>query len=63
MKRPSVDLADCVDCEGCTALCPEVFFKNDQGKIQVKDLARYPEACVEECIKNCPGDCIQWEEE
>ena len=63
MKRPAVDLAGCVDCEGCTALCPEIFFKNDQGKIQVRDLKHYPEVCVEECIKFCPGDCISWEED
>lgn len=63
MKRPSVDLASCVDCEGCIALCPKVFFKNDQGKIQVYDLEAYPRECVDDCIKNCPGDCITWEED
>ena len=62
MKRPVVDLGDCIRCEVCTDVCPEVFFYNDTGFVDVVDLSAYPESAVGEAIKNCPGDCIQWED-
>jgi len=63
MKRPVVELSDCILCEVCRDVCPEVFSMNDLGYIEVADLAEYPEDEVEEAIKNCPADCISWEEE
>ncbi|SHI81672.1 ferredoxin [Desulfatibacillum alkenivorans DSM 16219] len=63
MKVPVVDNSTCVDCEGCIEVCPEVFFRNNAGMIQVKDLDSYPEECVDEAIKYCPSDCITWEDE
>lgn len=56
-----VDLEACPDCEACIELCPTVFRRNDLGRIEVVDLAEYPKEAVDEIIKNCPGDCIQWE--
>ena len=32
------------------------------GIIEVIDLPDYPEEDVNECIKNCPCDCIYWDE-
>jgi ferredoxin len=57
-----LDLEDCTECDACVDLCPEVFKKNDLGLIVVTDLSAYPEEEVDEVIKNCPGDCISWEE-
>ena len=62
MKVPVIDLGACPECDACIDLCPEVFKKNDLGLIEVTDLAEYPEAEVNEIIKNCPGDCVVWEE-
>lgn len=62
MKMPTIDLGECVDCEACLDLCPSGFRRNDAGYIEVVDLEEYPEEEVEECIKNCPADCIAWEE-
>lgn len=62
MKIPVVDLSECTDCEACLDLCPSVFRRNDTGYIEVVDLEEYPEEEVEEAIKNCPFDCIAWEE-
>lgn len=62
MKKPFINLSDCIICEVCTAVCPSVFKLNDAGFIEVADLAEYPFGDVEEAIKNCPGDCISWEE-
>ena len=63
MKRPSVELSDCVRCEICIAVCPEVFSMNEAGFVEVADLPGYPEAEVEDAIRNCPADCIRWETE
>lgn len=60
MKRPEVELSDCIRCGVCVEVCPEVFMMNETGFIQVDDLDCYPGEKVEDAIKNCPMDCIQW---
>ena len=62
MKIPVVELSDCILCEVCVEVCPSVFRLNDTGYIDVADLLSYPESEVEEAIKNCPVDCIYWDE-
>ena len=62
MKRPAVELSDCTLCEVCTDVCPTVFKFNDAGFVEVVTLEAYPEDEVDEAIKNCPKDCIYWEE-
>ncbi|MDJ0912296.1 MAG: ferredoxin [Desulfobacterales bacterium] len=61
MKVPVVELSDCILCEVCTEICPEVFQMNAAGYVEVIDLDAYPVAEVDEAIKNCPVDCIFWE--
>jgi ferredoxin len=64
MKRPAVDIGTCTVCMGCVELCPDVFRLNeDTGYIEVIDLPAYSQPCVDEAIKYCPQDCIQWEED
>ena len=64
MKRiPTVELSDCILCELCTDLCPKVFIINANDYVQVVELNTYPEEEVDEVIKNCPTDCIEWEEQ
>ncbi len=62
MKKPVVELSDCVLCEICVDVCPEVFRNSESGYIDVVDLSEYPEEDVAEAIKNCPEDCIAWED-
>jgi ferredoxin len=63
VKIPVVDLAACTLCMGCVEVCPEVFQLNeDLGMIEVLDLERYPRDTVDEAIKFCPVDAIEWEE-
>ena len=62
MKRPIVELSACIQCEVCTDVCPTVFKFNDAGFVEVMILDEYPEDEVDEAIKNCPKDCIYWEE-
>jgi ferredoxin len=63
MKRPVVELSDCTRCEVCVEVCPEVFSMNEAGFIAVAELDNYPESKVDEAIKNCPEDCIFWEDD
>lgn len=63
MKRPVVELSDCIRCDVCVGVCPAAFRMNDAGYIEVIDLNAYPEDEVDEAIKNCPADCIRWEDD
>lgn len=62
MRRPVVELSECIHCEVCIEVCPVVFSFNDAGYIEVADLEDYPEACIDEALRNCPKDCISWED-
>ena len=63
MKRPVVELSDCIRCDVCVEACPAVFRRNQAGYIEVADLDAYPAEEVDDAIRNCPADCIHWEEE
>jgi len=63
MKRPVVELSDCIRCDVCVGVCPAAFRMNDAGYVEVIDLSAYPEDEVNAAIKNCPADCIHWEDE
>jgi ferredoxin len=63
MKRPVVELSDCIRCDVCVEACPRVFRMNDAGYVEVMDLDAYPEEEVNEAVKNCPADCIRWEDD
>ena len=61
MKVPLIELSECILCEVCIDVCPSVFQMNAAGYVEVIDLDEYPEAEVDEAIKNCPVDCISWD--
>ncbi len=42
MKVPTVELSDCIMCEVCVAVCPDVFKVSDAGYIEVVSLDEYP---------------------
>lgn len=63
MKRPVVELSDCIRCGVCEDVCPSVFRMTDAGYIDVAALKSYPVSLVNEAIKCCPADCIDWQEE
>jgi ferredoxin len=62
MKIPVVDLSECNLCGVCEDVCPQVFQLNDAGFVEVAELPSYPEPDVETAIRNCPADCISWED-
>ncbi len=61
-KIPAIDLGECIDCEACIETNPNIFRRNAVGYIEVIDLPEYPEDEVDEAIKNCPANCIDWED-
>jgi ferredoxin len=63
MKVPVVELSECTLCGICEEVAPSVFRIADAGFVIITELSNYPENDVEEAIKNCPADCIYWEEE
>lgn len=63
MKRPVVELSDCILCGVCEEICPDAFRMNDAGFIEIIDCSEFPHDCVDDAIKNCPTDCIFWEED
>jgi ferredoxin len=60
MKRPLVELSDCIACGVCAEVSPDVFRFSDAGYIEVAELEAYPQEEVNDAIKYCPTDCISW---
>ncbi|WDP91891.1 MAG: ferredoxin [Desulfobacter sp.] len=62
MKIPVLDMAECILCEVCIDLAPHAFQINDAGFVEVLPLGDYEGEEIHEAVKNCPKDCISWEE-
>ena len=63
MKKPVIDMAECILCEICTALAPHAFRLSDLGYIEVLPLEDYGDDDIHEAMKNCPKDCISWDDD
>ncbi len=62
-KRVIIDTEECIGCESCVELCPEVFEFDDKNEKAIVILAEGgDEECIEEAISTCPSECIFWEE-
>ncbi len=58
-----IDRDECVGCESCVEICPEVFaFDEDEEKAYVIQAEGGPEDEIQDAIDACPSDCIYWEE-
>ena len=55
-------MAECILCEVCIDLAPHAFQINDAGFVEVLDLKDYSDDDINEAVKNCPKDCITWED-
>jgi ferredoxin len=57
-----IDEEECLGCETCVELCPEVFQMNeDKGKAEVILPEGGPKECIDEAIDACAAACIHWE--
>lgn len=62
MNRPAIDLGSCILCEICVELAPHAFEITDSKFVQVLPLDDYQDEAILDAVKNCPKDCIFWEE-
>ncbi|MFZ2039686.1 MAG: ferredoxin [Desulfobacterales bacterium] len=61
-KKVYIDTEECIGCESCVELCPEVFgFDEDSEKANVIMPEGGSEECIDEAIETCPVECIHWE--
>ena len=62
-KTPYIDQDECIGCESCVEICPDVFgFNEGEGKAFVENPEGAPEDAIQEAIDTCPVTCIHWEE-
>ena len=52
---------NCISCELCTTICPEVFSMNEEGVAQAidEDVPEESEDSAEEAMDSCPVDAIE----
>ncbi|HAS88627.1 MAG TPA: ferredoxin [Desulfovibrio sp.] len=61
-KKVVIDQDECIGCETCVELCPEVFALDVDGeKAEVIKEDAIDLDCVNESIDTCPVECISIE--
>jgi len=59
-EKIEIDQDECIGCEACVELCPEVFgFDEDEEKAYVIEGCNEESDCVDEAIASCPSECIE----
>jgi ferredoxin len=66
-RTPAVDQDQCISCEVCAQICPEVFrMEGDHGhddhKSTVYNPTGAPESKIEDAMDKCPAACIYWQD-
>jgi len=52
---------ECMGCESCVELCPDVFAMNDDGDLATVIAPDSTADCVQEAIDSCPAEAISME--
>lgn len=61
-KNVYIDTEECIGCENCVTLCPDVFgFDGATDKAFVITAEGGSKQCIDEAIDTCPAGCIHWE--
>lgn len=61
-KKVFIEVEECIGCESCVELCPDVFGMDEEGeKAFVISAEDGSEECIDEAIETCPVECIYWE--
>jgi len=59
-KHVKIDTDECIGCQSCVEICPEVFDFNDETE---KAFVINPDGgdvdCAEEAASSCPASCIE----
>ena len=62
MKQVVINEDDCLGCNACVELCPDIFAFNDNvDKAYVIKFEGGDQACIDEAVASCPGNCISQE--
>ena len=63
-QKVALDEEECIGCQSCTDLCPDVFgFDDETEKAFVYGQYSADEECIEDAAAACPVDCIDVDEE
>jgi ferredoxin len=61
-KKITIDKDECIGCQSCVEICPDVFgFDDDEEKAYVLEDFDDTADCAEEAQASCPADCIDIE--
>ena len=62
-RIPVIAEEECIGCQACVEICPEVFAFNDSlGWAMVLYPEGAPEEKIQAAIDLCPTHCIRWED-
>jgi ferredoxin len=62
--KVTLDDEECIGCQSCIELCPDVFgFDDETEKAYVYEQYSEDEECIEDAAAACPVECIDVEEE
>ncbi|WP_316900385.1 ferredoxin [Pseudodesulfovibrio indicus] len=53
-----IDPDECIGCESCVEICPEVFEMDDDGEKATVIDPNSTKDCVDEAIETCPNEAI-----
>jgi ferredoxin len=56
-----IDQDECIGCESCVEICPDVFEMDADGEKAVVTNPDSTADCVEEAIETCPNEAISKE--
>lgn len=56
-----IDPDECIGCESCVEICPDVFEMDDDGEKAIVINADAASDCVDESIETCPNEAISKE--
>ena len=62
-RKLYVDEEECIGCGLCSEIAPGVFQLSDDGVAGVKASGEEYSDSIQEAQKECPVECIHWEEE
>lgn len=58
-RKVTIDTDECIGCQSCVELCPEVFaFDDEAEKALVRSDMTGNEECIDEAAESCPVSCI-----
>ena len=58
MRKPLIELSDCITCGVCAEVSPEIFRLSDAGYLEIAELATYPEDEVNEAMPFQEKECM-----